>query len=34
MTTFSSRLPRPWIGEVEAIWTMPLLRAEGGEKES
>ena len=28
-----SRLPRPWSGEGEAIGTVPLLRAEGGEEE-
>jgi len=33
MTTPPSRLPRPWNGEGEAIWMVPLLRAEGGEKE-
>jgi len=29
----SSRLPRPRNGEGESIWTVPLLCAEGGEKE-
>jgi hypothetical protein len=33
VTTPPSRLPRPWSGEGEAIGTVPLLRAEGGEKE-
>jgi hypothetical protein len=34
VTTPPSRLPRSWNGEGEAIWKVPLLRAEGGEKES
>ena len=34
MTTPPSRLPRSWNGEGEASWKVPLLRAEGGEKES
>jgi len=33
VTTSPSRPPRPWNGEGEAIWMVPLLRAEGGEKE-
>jgi hypothetical protein len=33
VTTSPSRLLRPWIGEGEGIWLVPLLRAEGGEKE-
>jgi hypothetical protein len=28
VNTPPSRLPRPWIGEGEAIWLVPLLRAE------
>ena len=34
MTTPSSRPPRSWNGEGVASWKVPLLRAEGGEKES
>ena len=34
MTTSPSRLPRPWEGEGEVIWVMPLLRAEGGVEEA
>jgi len=33
VTPFRSRLPRPWSGEGEAIWIVPLLRAEGSEEE-
>jgi hypothetical protein len=33
VTTPPSRLPQSWNGEGEAIWKVPLLRAEGGEKE-
>jgi hypothetical protein len=33
VTTPPSQLLRPWNGEGEAIWTVPLLRAKGGEKE-
>jgi len=34
VTTPSSRPPRSWNGEGVASWKVPLLRAEGGEKES
>jgi len=33
ITLPASRLPRPWNGEGESIGMVPLLRAEGGEKE-